>query len=719
MVNINSDVGLNDGELLRDRYRVDGIIGMGGFGITYRAWDITFERQVAVKEYFPAGVATRAAGKTVSVFSSGLTGTMQQGIKRFLQEARDLMRFNENPGIVSVLDFFEENETAYMVMEYLNGCTLKEYMEENQGGIDDAFMIQVIFSLMKVLEEVHAAGLVHRDISPDNIFICSDWTIKLIDFGAARIVSRDMNSSSVVLKHGYAPVEQYVKNGKIGPWTDVYAFGATLYYMMTREKPAESVGRMMEDSLVPPKTLNPSVPDDLNRVIMKALAVRPEDRYRNMGEMRADYLAGEEDWTVPQTVRQNPQGGQVQQGYQNGQAQQGYQNVQVQQDWQSPPDPRQVPSLAGQAPRSDGKKKNRLVLISVAASLLLAVLLVVILILNSGDEGSGRIPSEQQKSATTFTENGNTSTESEPTTDTEEIIRMPEQGNLIRVGVINDPPTESDFREANAKNMENVFSKENGYELKAYYSTQNTEKLKAAREFISEGMEYLLICAAESTGWEEVLKLAKSKGVKVYLFENKLDVSKDLYEATVISDTAMQGETAVYWLLEQKLDSYNVIHIQGALGDEGQVGRSEALNKQFESGTMKKVVQESAGWNAEEAKRIVATAIKSGEEFNVIYAESDSMARGAVEALDEAGISHGIGGDVIIIGFNGYRWALREVLAGKWNYDVQSNPFQAQLISDQIKSGESPAYKILINEDMGFDAATITMEDIDKYGIGE
>ena len=288
-------VGLQIGDVLRERYRVDAVVGMGGFGITYRAWDLMFECQVAVKEYFPTGVVTRTEKKTVSVLSEDLQRDMEHGIKRFLQEARDVARFANNPGVVSVKDFFRENGTAYMVMEFLDGCTLKEYLAGNGGQIDDAMSIQVIFSLMKVLEEVHAAGVVHRDISPDNVYICNDRTIKLIDFGAAKIVSGDVNSASVVLKQGYAPVEQYSKKGNIGPWTDVYAFGALMYYMMTGKRPEESVERVIEDDLVTPITLNPKVSENMSRVIMKALSVRPEDRYQNMGEMRTDFLQGEGD----------------------------------------------------------------------------------------------------------------------------------------------------------------------------------------------------------------------------------------------------------------------------------------------------------------------------------------------------------------------------------------------------------------------------------------
>ena len=286
-------VSLAEGTVLKDRYRVDQVIGMGGFGITYRCWDLAFERIVAIKEYYPSNLVTRVGGVTVSVLTEELEDEYQHGVNRFLTEARDLFKFSNNPGIVSIFDFFRENETAYMVMEYLDGCTLKEYLDNRNGRIDEAMAIQVIFSLAGTMDDVHAAGMVHRDISPDNIFICRDHRITLIDFGAAKLSEAvNQRSVSIVLKHGYAPIEQYSSSGKIGPWTDIYAFGALMYYMMTGQKPAESVERVVEDNLIPPRNLNPNIPDYMERVMLKALAVQAKDRYQNMGELQADLLSG-------------------------------------------------------------------------------------------------------------------------------------------------------------------------------------------------------------------------------------------------------------------------------------------------------------------------------------------------------------------------------------------------------------------------------------------
>ncbi|MBR3077678.1 MAG: substrate-binding domain-containing protein [Oscillospiraceae bacterium] len=300
------------------------------------------------------------------------------------------------------------------------------------------------------------------------------------------------------------------------------------------------------------------------------------------------------------------------------------------------------------------------------------------------------------------------------------------EGGLIKVGVVNNPPSESGYREANVNDFTKVFTEANGYDAKFFYSLKNDEQLSSARQFITDGVDYLLISAAETTGWDAVLKDAKDAGVKVFLFDRMIDCDKDLFEAAVVSNMAAEGDTAVQWLLDQKLPEYNVIHIQGAMGSDAQIGRTGALDAQFAAGTMKKVVQQTATWDEAEAKKIVESVINSKEPFNVIYAENDGMAKGAVAALDEAGITHGVDKDVVVMGFDCNKWALRELLAGNWNYDGQCSPFQAQVISDMIKNLEAGKAieglndaKQIISVEKGFDAKTITQADIDTYGLGE
>lgn len=289
---------------------------------------------------------------------------------------------------------------------------------------------------------------------------------------------------------------------------------------------------------------------------------------------------------------------------------------------------------------------------------------------------------------------------------------------LIKVGIVNNPPSESGYRAANVADFEATFSAANGYEAKTYYSLNNDEQLNAATQFINDGVDYLLISAAATTGWDTVLGQAKKAGVKVYLFDRMIDTAESNYECAVVSDMAKEGETAVAWLKAQKLPVYNVIHIQGAMGSDAQIGRTGALDKEFKAGTMNCVIQQTATWSADEAKKIVESVINSGESFNVIYAENDDMAKGAVAALDAAGISHGVNGDVIVMGYDCNKWALKELKAGNWNYDGQCSPFQSVLIDSYIKGTAKPAGKKVINEEKGFDAKTITDADIATYGLG-
>jgi simple sugar transport system substrate-binding protein len=293
---------------------------------------------------------------------------------------------------------------------------------------------------------------------------------------------------------------------------------------------------------------------------------------------------------------------------------------------------------------------------------------------------------------------------------------------VLKVGIINNPPSESGYRAANVADFEKVFTEANGYKVSTFYSLKNDEQLNAASQFITDGVDYLLISAAATDGWDSVLNKAKEAGIKVFLFDRMIKTDEGLYEAAVVSDMAQEGITAVEWLKAQKLPEYNVIHIQGAMGSDAQIGRTGALDKEFAAGTMTKVVQQTATWDEAEAKKIVESVINSKEKFNVIYAENDGMAKGAVAALDAAGITHGVGKDVVIMGFDCNKWALRELLAGNWNYDGQCSPFQAAVIEGMIKdleAGKTLPTKKVISEEKGFDAKTITQADIDTYGLGE
>ena len=286
---------LKPGVILKERYKIEEVIGAGGFGITYRAWDPLLQSYVAIKEYYPSGIATRSADSSkVCVPVGQEQREYHRGRIRFLKEAQDVARFQSEPNIVSIYDYLEENDTAYMVMEYLHGCTLKQYIREHGGRLDTDHILHICLSVLDALAVVHKAGMIHRDISPENIFICEDLTFKLIDFGAAKQVYLDGEQTmSVVLKPGYAPPEQYAKKDKQGPWTDIYALGATLYFAATGEKPEESFGRVLEDTIKPVCEVNPEIPRAMSQVIMRAMSVKIEDRYQTVEAMREALLAGE------------------------------------------------------------------------------------------------------------------------------------------------------------------------------------------------------------------------------------------------------------------------------------------------------------------------------------------------------------------------------------------------------------------------------------------
>ena len=299
------------------------------------------------------------------------------------------------------------------------------------------------------------------------------------------------------------------------------------------------------------------------------------------------------------------------------------------------------------------------------------------------------------------------------------------QDALIEIAIINNPPAESGYRKANVEDMIETFTVENGFNARFFYDLDHNQQVNAAREFIEEGVDILLISAASETGWDETLKEAADAGIRVFLFDRMINVDQSLFEVAVISDMHNQGRMAVEVLEGLNLDEYNIIHIQGALGSAAQVGRTEPFEEHVNANPNWNIVkQETATWDEGMAQMIVESVIASGTPFNVIYAENDGMAAGAVAALDDAGISHGFNEDgsvrdVVIIGVDANRWALRELLAGNWNFNIQCSPFQAKIIYEIIMGIRPVTEKIIINPERYFDARTITQDEIDRYGLGD
>ena len=270
------------GAILNGRYLVGKVLGIGGFGITYLGYDLTLEIKVAIKEYMPSALATRHSDQYTVALTGRVEEDYRNGMERFLDEARILAKLQNTPNIVSVQNYFKENGTAYFVMEYIDGMSLKAYLSKNGDQIPWEQAIAILQPIMEALVQVHAMNLLHRDISPDNIYITTKGESRLLDFGAARFALGDGKSVSVILKHGYAPEEQYSSHGNQGPWTDVYAMGATLYRCITGQLPPDSLERIHGDTIKTPSELGVSVPSHVENAIMKALAVKTEDRFPNM-----------------------------------------------------------------------------------------------------------------------------------------------------------------------------------------------------------------------------------------------------------------------------------------------------------------------------------------------------------------------------------------------------------------------------------------------------
>ncbi|HYG85781.1 MAG TPA: serine/threonine-protein kinase [Azospirillum sp.] len=274
------------GTELLSRYRVGRILGQGGFGATYLGWDNRLQVKVAVKEYYPASLISRVPGGTdVVPFSDEHAKSFGTGLVKFLEEARLLARLRDVKEIVGVQDFFEENATAYIVMELLEGCTLKTHIAESGGRIDCRRALGVLAPIIKALQVMHDQGLVHRDISPDNIFLTSTGERKLLDFGTVRHAAGQDSNFTVILKPGYAPPEQYAKDGRQGPWTDVYALCATMYCALTGKPPPNATDRFMKDVVPKPSTVGIQVPPAFEKVLMSGLAMRWQDRPQSMRDL--------------------------------------------------------------------------------------------------------------------------------------------------------------------------------------------------------------------------------------------------------------------------------------------------------------------------------------------------------------------------------------------------------------------------------------------------
>ena len=299
-------IALPIGTILNGRYLTGRVLGVGGFGVTYMALDMTLEAPVAVKEYLPSGIAIRDNDHySMTVSDQDEQEKFDGGVTKFLDEARILAKLRSVPTIVSVHDYFRENNTAYFVMEYVDGVDLAKYTKSKGGKLSFEEVRSLFLPIIDALSVVHAQNLLHRDISPDNILVMRNGATRILDFGAARQAVDSGKSKSIILKHGFAPEEQYRKHGNQGPWSDEYALAATMYLVLTGVMPPDAIERVHEDTLVSPKDLGIEIPDYANDALMKALSVQASGRYPDMNSF-GQALSGKEGEAAASTSTFTP-----------------------------------------------------------------------------------------------------------------------------------------------------------------------------------------------------------------------------------------------------------------------------------------------------------------------------------------------------------------------------------------------------------------------------
>ena len=271
--------------LLRKRYLLGMPLGMGGFGITYGAWDTETSTPLAIKEFFPQGYATRMPNSTaVGMIKAEYVAAFNHWLAAFIDEAQVLTSIAHIAGTVKIYDFFTENNTAYIAMEYLNGISLRRFLTARGGRLPLDETLRIMRPVLESLLVLHQYGVIHKDISPENIQIVQNREVKLIDFGAASIYNKSVSKPYIVLKHGFSPIELYRTDMKQGPWSDIYQVGATIYNCLTGIIPPPAPNRLGADPLVRPTFYNVRIPVVRENALMKAMRPAASERYSNIGE---------------------------------------------------------------------------------------------------------------------------------------------------------------------------------------------------------------------------------------------------------------------------------------------------------------------------------------------------------------------------------------------------------------------------------------------------
>lgn len=382
------------GTVLKERYNIGMVLGKGGFGVTYMAYDNMEKCLVAVKEYYPNGMVHRNTGdKGVTLSNTTMSDDFKTGAEKFFDEAKTVSRFNGNPNIVGVKDFFYDNGTVYYAMEYLEGMDLKHYIKKSGGKLPQENVLMIANTITDALLITHSMNVIHRDISPDNIYVKKNGEVKLIDFGAARqVMSSQSHSLSVILKQGFAPIEQYQRKGKQGPWTDIYALGATMYYALTGKIPEDATERLDEPELGSCEEYG--IDSGLWKIVEKAMEVKKEGRYQSIIEMKADLNAlsmGAKSLAPIEEKIENPLFGASKEADKDatvamyaGHSQKGYAMAGETVMFDQP-----IPAKGGKEKPSFGTFLKKHMKAVIAAAAFLLVLVVVIVAVNSSKNSDG------------------------------------------------------------------------------------------------------------------------------------------------------------------------------------------------------------------------------------------------------------------------------------------------------------------------------------------
>ena len=451
------------GYLLHGKYVIGRTLGQGGFGVTYIGWDLALETRVCIKEYFPAGAAMRSSTMSTSVTWSGGNNAeeLKGGRDSFIKEARKAVKLRKLNAVVQVWDVFYENETAYLVMDYVEGVTLKRHLTETRKPLSEEECVRLLMPVMKDLEAVHARGIIHRDISPDNLMLQTDGTLVLLDIGAAKDLSRGNGQSSMlVAKKGFSPLEQYTTGGNIGSWTDVYAMCATIVYCVTGKlipTPMDRVSGVELDL----SGLTPAFAE----VLKKGLAIRPEERIQSMGELANYFIMAIKPTAMPEPVSE-PSSKPV-----------------------SEPIPESLPELKPAlhsdpitAPKQKTKgKKGKLGKGFLAAILLvlLAALAVGVFVREPKDSSGVEMPLPQTNQPDTIIEQGSA---------VERTSTLTRIGLVTDVGGINDMGGNQTIWEA----LKTLVSSDSGFEVRYLESRVDPDYQVNINAFVDEGCDLII-----------------------------------------------------------------------------------------------------------------------------------------------------------------------------------------------------------------------------------